>query len=153
MLDRRSFLAAGSASVALASLGLPAAALAATGLKLSDPTPFSFERLIAQARTLATRPYVVDTALPAAVLERFQGNSAIAFAIIPSIAELGDLAPAVRGAFAGAIRVIFIVAIPLSALAFVLSLFAKAYTLATAIEDTTFGMEERSRPASAQASV
>ena len=87
--------------------------------------------------------------LPSAVLDRFQGNSAIAFALIPSISGLGDLAPAVREAFAGAIRVTVIVAIPLSALAFFLSLFAKSYSLATAIEDTTFGMEERSRPASA----
>ena len=70
MLDRRSFLAAGSASVALASLGLPAAALAATGLKLGNPAPFSFERLAAQARSLAARPYVVDGTLPADVLER-----------------------------------------------------------------------------------
>ncbi|MGI4776835.1 MAG: glucan biosynthesis protein [Janthinobacterium lividum] len=70
MLDRRSFIAAGSASVALAALGLPAQALAAAGLKLGQPGPFSFDRLAAEARSLAARPYVSGNILPAEVLEK-----------------------------------------------------------------------------------
>ena len=70
MLDRRHFLAAGGASLALASLGLPADALAATGLKLGQPQPFSFERLAALAESLAAQPFVAATPLPAGVLDR-----------------------------------------------------------------------------------
>jgi glucans biosynthesis protein len=70
MLDRRSFIAAGSASVALAALGLPAQALAAAGLKLGQPGPFSFDRLAAEAKSLAARPYVSGNTLPADVLEK-----------------------------------------------------------------------------------
>ncbi|RZL66071.1 MAG: glucan biosynthesis protein D [Variovorax sp.] len=70
MLDRRSFLAAGSTSLALASLGLSPEAMAANGLKLSQPAPFSFERLIARAQTLAGRPWVAEKPLAPEVLER-----------------------------------------------------------------------------------
>jgi len=70
MLDRRHFLAAGGTSLALASLGLPADALAATGLKLGQPQPFSFERLAALAESMAAQPFVAATPLPAGVLDR-----------------------------------------------------------------------------------
>ena len=56
--------------MALAALGLPAEAFAATGLKLSQPRPFSFERLVARAKTLAAKPYVAEGSLPTDVLER-----------------------------------------------------------------------------------
>jgi periplasmic glucans biosynthesis protein len=68
--DRRSFLIAGGASVALTVLGLPAEALAAEGLKLGEPSPFSFERLAALAQSLAAKPFVPDRSLPADVLDR-----------------------------------------------------------------------------------
>ena len=69
-LDRRAFLAAGSASAALAAFGIPLTAQAATGLKFSDPRPFSFDGLVARAQALAGKPYAPGTPLPAAVLER-----------------------------------------------------------------------------------
>jgi glucans biosynthesis protein len=70
MLDRRSFLAAGGAAAALAALGLPTEALAANGLQLSQPTPFSFDALLAQAKALAAKPYVAAVPLAPEVLER-----------------------------------------------------------------------------------
>ena len=87
MLDRRHFLAAGGTSLALASLGLPADSLAATGLKLGQPQPFSFERLTALAESLAGQPQAAATPLPAGVLNsidyeahgkiRFDADSAL----------------------------------------------------------------------------
>ena len=68
--DRRSFLAAGSASLALAAMGLSPSALAAAGLKLGQPAPFSFDRLVAQARALAAAPQAAANPLSAAVLDR-----------------------------------------------------------------------------------
>lgn len=70
MLQRRSLLTAASAAAALASLGLPGTALAQAGLKLGQPTPFSFEGLIAQAKALAASPYAGVPPLPRDVLER-----------------------------------------------------------------------------------
>lgn len=70
MIDRRSLLTAGGASLALAALGLPSEALAQSGLKLSQPSPFSFERLVALAQSLGAKPYVADASLPADVLQR-----------------------------------------------------------------------------------
>ena len=70
MLKRRSFIAAGSASAALAALGVPADVLAAGGLKLGQPSPFSFEALTAEARSLAAQPYVSVNTLPADVLDK-----------------------------------------------------------------------------------
>lgn len=70
MIDRRSFLTAGGASLALAALGLSPEAFAATGLKLSEPRPFTFDRLVARARMLAAKPYVPEGSLPTDVLER-----------------------------------------------------------------------------------
>jgi len=68
MIDRRSLLTAGAASLALAAIGLPAEALAANGLQLSQPTPFSFERLVALSKSLGAKPYVAVNSLPADVL-------------------------------------------------------------------------------------
>ncbi|MDM0011903.1 glucan biosynthesis protein D [Variovorax sp. J22P168] len=70
MIDRRSLLGATGASLALAALGLPADALAAQGLQLGRPAPFSFDRLVALSRTLAASPYLADRSLPADVLQR-----------------------------------------------------------------------------------
>jgi len=70
MIDRRSVLSAGGASLALAALGLPAEALAASGLQFGQPAPFSFDRLIALAKSLGTKPQVADSSLPADVLQR-----------------------------------------------------------------------------------
>ncbi len=56
--------------MALAALGFPADAIAADGIKLSQPRPFSFERLVTEAKTLSSRPFVADTSLPADVLQR-----------------------------------------------------------------------------------
>ncbi|MDM0079854.1 glucan biosynthesis protein D [Variovorax sp. J31P179] len=70
MMDRRSLLVAGGASLALASLGLPAGAQAAAGLRFSQPSPFSFERLVALSKSLAAKPRVADASLPADVLQR-----------------------------------------------------------------------------------
>ncbi|WP_198968873.1 glucan biosynthesis protein [Xylophilus sp. ASV27] len=69
--DRRTFLAAGSATAAFAALGLPASAFAApAGLRLGEPRPFSFDGLAARAKALAARPYAPGAPLPAAVLDR-----------------------------------------------------------------------------------
>ncbi|VWX62794.1 Glucans biosynthesis protein D 2 [Burkholderiales bacterium 8X] len=70
MFQRRSLLTAGGASMALAALGFPADALAAGGIKLSSPRPFSFDRLVGLAKSLSSRPFVADSSLPADVLQR-----------------------------------------------------------------------------------
>jgi glucans biosynthesis protein len=70
MLDRRSFLQAGTAAAALAALGPSPDTLAATGLKLGAPSPFSFDRLSALARSMALRPFAAGSPLPADVLDR-----------------------------------------------------------------------------------
>ncbi|MGJ7486464.1 glucan biosynthesis protein [Variovorax sp. LT2P21] len=70
MLDRRTFLAAGSAAAAFAALGTTETAFAATGLRLGRPGPFSFERLAAQAESLAGRPFMAAPTPPAGVLDR-----------------------------------------------------------------------------------
>jgi len=70
MLHRRSLLTAASAAAALASLGLPATALAQAGLKLGQPSPFTFDALVANAKALAASPYASVPPLPRDVLER-----------------------------------------------------------------------------------
>lgn len=77
MIDRRSFVTAGSASAALAALGFSGATLAqqqeqaaAVGLQFASPRPFSFDGLIAQAEALAKTPFVNGNTLPAALLEQ-----------------------------------------------------------------------------------
>ena len=75
-IDRRAFLSAAAASAALAvwSNAVDAqtrtVALDAAGLKLGPPTPFSFDRLKAQAQTMAARPYVAAAPLAPEVIER-----------------------------------------------------------------------------------
>lgn len=54
----------------MAALGLPASALAQSGLKLSPPAPFSFDSLVERARSLAARPYNNANSLPKDVLDR-----------------------------------------------------------------------------------
>lgn len=80
-IDRRSFVAAGGASLALAALGLPSQALAQAGLRLGQARSFSWEALVAQARDLATRPYDAGTPLPREVLESidYEAHGKIAF--------------------------------------------------------------------------
>ncbi|MES2186465.1 MAG: glucan biosynthesis protein D [Pseudomonadota bacterium] len=73
MIDRRSFVSAGSVSLALAALGGSARAADAptpTGLRLSEPRPFSFDQLTDEARALAAAPYQPAQALPREVLDR-----------------------------------------------------------------------------------
>jgi periplasmic glucans biosynthesis protein len=70
MIDRRSVLAAASASLALSALGLPAKVFAASGLKLGKPQPFSFEALTREMRARASRPYQRESSLPEEVLDR-----------------------------------------------------------------------------------
>jgi len=70
MLSRRRFIAASSSMAALAALGLTPEALASQGLKLARAQPFSFDALMSNARTLATRPFAPPPPLPRAVLDR-----------------------------------------------------------------------------------
>jgi glucans biosynthesis protein len=70
MIDRRSVLAAASASIALSALGWPMKALAASGLKLSKAQPFSFDALAQEMQARAARPYAREASLPDAVLDR-----------------------------------------------------------------------------------
>lgn len=70
MLHRRSFLTAGGSAAALAAFGISDVALAQAGVTLGPPVAFSFDLLVARARTLATRPYEAPPSLPREVLER-----------------------------------------------------------------------------------
>ncbi|SEQ32993.1 glucans biosynthesis protein [Solimonas aquatica] len=70
MLNRRRFLQASSASLALAALGLTPEVLAAARLRLGKAAPYSYEGLVARAQAAAAQPYAPPPALPRAVLER-----------------------------------------------------------------------------------
>jgi len=70
MIDRRSVLAAASASIALSALGLSPKAFAAAGLKLGKPQPFSFDALAKEMQARAAHPYVRENSLPQEVLDR-----------------------------------------------------------------------------------
>jgi periplasmic glucans biosynthesis protein len=70
VIDRRSVLTAAASSLALSALGLPLRALAAAGLKLGKPQPFSFDRLVKEMQQRATTAYVRDNSLPQGVLDR-----------------------------------------------------------------------------------
>ena len=70
MMNRRTFLRSAGATAALAALGLSPEALAAQRLKLGKAAPFSFETLIAQARTAAQSPYQPQAKPPAAILDK-----------------------------------------------------------------------------------
>ena len=70
MPDRRFVLTAGGASILASALGISRVAVAATGLKLGQPEPFSFEGLVKDLQASAARAYEGVKPLPAAVLER-----------------------------------------------------------------------------------
>ncbi|CAG9164802.1 glucan biosynthesis protein [Cupriavidus pinatubonensis] len=70
MMNRRTLLVSATASAALAALGIPPSALAASGIKLGDARPFSFDALIDQARALAGKPYAAPSAPPPEILDR-----------------------------------------------------------------------------------
>ncbi len=70
MHDRRTFIAASGASLALAALGFPPAALAENSIELGQPEPFSFDALVARAREMAAQSYAPPPPLPADVLDR-----------------------------------------------------------------------------------
>lgn len=57
MLDRRYFLTAGSATLALAALGIAPSAWAARRLRFGNARTFSHDALINEARQLAGKPY------------------------------------------------------------------------------------------------
>jgi periplasmic glucans biosynthesis protein len=69
MIDRRSVLAAASASMALSALGLAPQAFAASGLKLGKPQPFSFDALSKEMQARAAHPYARENSLPQQVLD------------------------------------------------------------------------------------
>lgn len=69
MIDRRTVLAAASASLALSALGLPLPAWAASRLKLGKPQPFSFDALSKEMQARATQPYKRESSLPEDVLD------------------------------------------------------------------------------------
>lgn len=69
MIDRRTVLAAASASIALSALGLPLPAFAASKLKLGKPQPFSFDELTKEMQGRSTRPYARESSLPNEVLD------------------------------------------------------------------------------------
>jgi periplasmic glucans biosynthesis protein len=68
--DRRFVLRAAGASLAASALGLPARAAAAAGLRLGEPSEFSFDGLTAEARARAAHAYKPPPALPQSVIER-----------------------------------------------------------------------------------
>ncbi|WP_050476548.1 glucan biosynthesis protein [Herbaspirillum rhizosphaerae] len=70
MINRRTFLSSATATAALAALGIPPEALAANRIKLGNPAPFSFDALIAQARTTAQSPYKAQNKPPAEILDK-----------------------------------------------------------------------------------
>jgi glucans biosynthesis protein len=70
MIDRRSVLAAASASIALSALGLSPRAFAAAALKLGKPQPFSFDTLSKEMQERAAHPYVRENSLPQQALDR-----------------------------------------------------------------------------------
>lgn len=71
MLDRRTFIAAGSASLALSAFGQTASSSPPpVGLRLGEPRPFSFDGLVARAQALAAQPFSDTNPLPRDVLER-----------------------------------------------------------------------------------
>jgi glucans biosynthesis protein len=70
MMKRRDFLTSGTAAAALAALGMPLDGWAANRLKLSQPSAFSFESLIAQAEAMAKSAYVAPVALSREVLDK-----------------------------------------------------------------------------------
>jgi periplasmic glucans biosynthesis protein len=82
MIDRRSFLAAGGAGVALAALGVVPSVWAAKRIQLGKAQPFSHDALIQEARQLATQPYSPPATLSRETLEKidYEAHGKIKFA-------------------------------------------------------------------------
>jgi glucans biosynthesis protein len=70
MIDRRQFLQAAAATAGLAAAGFAPGALAAEGLKLSGPAPFSWDALQARAKAMAGAAYAPPPRPSPEVLER-----------------------------------------------------------------------------------
>ena len=72
MQNRRSFLALSSAAFAAIALeGVAGAARGGAALRYGKPAPFSFDTLVAEARTIAAAPYAAPhVALPDALIDR-----------------------------------------------------------------------------------
>ncbi|UUX97937.1 glucan biosynthesis protein [Aquabacterium sp. J223] len=89
-MQRRTFIAAGSASAALTSLGLSEQALAQAGLRLGPARPFSAAALVEQARSLASRPFAAAANLPKDVLERIDYDAHGKIRFNPEVALFKD---------------------------------------------------------------
>ncbi len=72
MIDRRSVLAAGGASLAVSLLGVPSRAIAAASLRLGNAQPFSFDQLIREMQERSRQEYSRPNGLPQAVLDRIE---------------------------------------------------------------------------------
>jgi glucans biosynthesis protein len=70
MTNRRTFLHSAAAAATLAALGIPLEAIAANRVKLGAASAFSFDALIAQARSLAQTPYKAPQTAPREILEK-----------------------------------------------------------------------------------
>lgn len=70
MIDRRQFLAAGGAGMALAALGFLPEALAAKRIRLGSAQKFSHDALIQEAQQLAAKPYAPPVAPPHELLDK-----------------------------------------------------------------------------------
>ena len=71
MIHRRQVIAALGTTVLVSAIGLPARAGGGTkGLTFGAPRSFSFDQLVKEAQSLASRPYVRDQSLPAQILDR-----------------------------------------------------------------------------------
>lgn len=70
MMNRRTLLLSATASAALSALGITPSALAASRIKLGEGRPFSYDSLIARAKTLASQPYVAPPSPPVDILTK-----------------------------------------------------------------------------------
>ena len=70
MMNRRTFLHSAAATATLAALGIPPEAIAANRVKLGAASSFSFDALIAQARSQAQAPYKAQPTAPREILEK-----------------------------------------------------------------------------------
>jgi glucans biosynthesis protein len=70
MINRRTFLHSSAAAATLAALGVAPEAFAANKVKLGRASAFSFETLVAQAKSLAAAPYKPQPTAPKEILEK-----------------------------------------------------------------------------------
>lgn len=70
MISRRTFLSSATATATLVALGIPLEALASNRIKLGNANSFSFEALIAQARSASRLPYKPQSKPPVEILEK-----------------------------------------------------------------------------------